>query len=107
MSILGDSAARHTTIVRCKFRKFREEAQCKKDVNEILAQSDETREMFESVRNVIHVDNALDSVKAMHSLEVLLRELQSVAEGQSLFVKPDAEEMLARVRNFLIVDEDE
>ena len=56
--------------------------------------------MFESCRNVVHVDNALDSVKAVKSLEVLLADLGSIPSGNE-FPVPDSKELLERAKLYL------
>lgn len=106
MSILGPLATRHTTIVRCKFSKFQQEALCRTDVSEIMAQSEEARDMFSSVRAVVHVDNALGSVKVVDSREVLLQVLKECSREQG-FAVPDSRVLLDRAKKFVRTDEED
>ncbi|CAI2171901.1 3186_t:CDS:1 [Funneliformis geosporum] len=65
-AIFDDKITNHTTIVRTKFRAFKNVEECQKDINEIEKSSDELKEIIKSCRNnIVHVDNPSMEIKGV------------------------------------------
>jgi len=63
--IFDSEITNHTTITRSRFEEFRSEEKCKKDINLMIKNDGELKEIIESCqRRVIHVDNPSKNILA-------------------------------------------
>jgi ankyrin repeat protein/energy-coupling factor transporter ATP-binding protein EcfA2 len=101
--VLSSDALPFTTLVRSKFKPFRDRSECVADLEAIRGQSEESMQVMDSIADKVWVENSLGTEVAKESRFILLDHLAVCAERYFI---PPASEMKRRMKLYLAMSRD-